>query len=229
MLAARVIRSVPAAHASAWYAEAMRLWKRGPVVFTLLALIVLAVNLLLNLLPVAGVALAQVVLPLLECGLLYACLAADRGDRPRLSHLFAFVGAPWRAQAAVVAAGLMIFGVQALVAQGFGGINLLTPANAADPISGGALVVTYAAGIAVSLPLTYVPFAALFDGAGFRRAFAQSAEAFTRNLRPLVVYGALSLALLLLGLATSGLGLLLALPWSAAASYASWKDVFDVS
>jgi hypothetical protein len=43
------------------------------------------------------------------------------------------------------------------------------------------------------------------------------------------VYGALSLALLRVGLATSGLGLLLALPWAAAASYASWKDVFDVS
>lgn len=207
----------------------MRLWKRGPVVFTLLALIILAVNLLLNLLPVAGTAVAQLVLPLLECGLLYACLAADRGGRPRLSHLFAFVAAPWRAQAAVVAAGLLIFAVQALVAQTLGGINLLTPADTGDPISGTALVGTYAAGIAVSLPVTYVPFAALFDGAGFRTAFAQSAEAFARNLRPLAVFGALSLALLLVGLATSGLGLLLALPWSAAASYASWKDVFGVA
>ena len=220
---------MPTAHATAWYAEAMRLWKRGPVVFTLLALIILAVNLLLNLLPVAGTAVAQLVLPLLECGLLYACLAADRGGRPRLSHLFAFVAAPWRAQAAVVAAGLLIFAVQALVAQTLGGINLLTPADTGDPISGAALVGTYAAGIAVSLPVTYVPFAALFDGAGFRTAFAQSAEAFARNLRPLAVFGALSLALLLVGLATSGLGLLLALPWSAAASYASWKDVFGVA
>ncbi len=220
---------MPTAHATAWYAEAMRLWKRGPVVFTLLALIILAVNLLLNLLPVAGTAVAQLVLPLLECGLLYACLAADRGGRPRLSHLFAFVAAPWRAQAAVVAAGLLIFAVQALVAQTLGGINLLTPADTGDPISGTALVGTYAAGIAVSLPVTYVPFAALFDGAGFRTAFAQSAEAFARNLRPLAVFGALSLALLLVGLATSGLGLLLALPWSAAASYASWKDVFGVA
>ena len=207
----------------------MRLWKRGPVVFTLLALIIVAANLLLSLLPVAGVAVAQLVLPLLECGLLYACLAADRGERPRVSHLFAFVAAPWRAQAAVVAAGLLIFAVQTLVAQALGDVNLLAPANNAEPISGSALVGTYAAGIAVSLPVTYVPFAALFDGAGFRHAFTQSAAAFTRNLRPLVVFGALSLALLLVGLATSGLGLLLALPWSAAASYASWKDVFGVA
>ena len=33
----------------------------------------------------------------------------------------------------------------------------------------------------------------------------------------------------MIGLATSGIGLLLALPWSAAASYAAWKDVFGVA
>lgn len=75
----------------------------------------------------------------------------------------------------------------------------------------------------------FVPFAALFDGAGFRQAFAQSATAFTRNGAPLVLFGALSFALLMLGLATSGVGLLLALPWSAAASYAAWKDIFGVA
>jgi uncharacterized membrane protein len=74
-----------------------------------------------------------------------------------------------------------------------------------------------------------VPFAALFDGADFRHAFAQSGAAFARNAMPLALYGGLSFALLLLGLATSGIGLLLALPWSAAASYAAWKDIFGVS
>jgi len=49
------------------------------------------------------------------------------------------------------------------------------------------------------------------------------------NPAPLALYGALSLALLMLGLATGGIGLLLALPWSAAASYAAWKDVFGVA
>ena len=91
------------------------------------------------------------------------------------------------------------------------------------------LVATYAAGIAVSLPLMFVPFVALFDGAGFRQAFAQSAAAFTRNGAPLLLFGALSFALLMLGLATSGVGLLLALPWSAAASYAAWKEIFGVA
>jgi uncharacterized membrane protein len=43
-----------------------------------------------------------------------------------------------------------------------------------------------------------------------------------------VIYGALSLLLVVFGLLTAGLGLALALPLWAASSYAAWKDVFDV-
>jgi uncharacterized membrane protein len=206
----------------------MRLWKRGPVVFSLLALVVLAVNLTLNLVPVVGTIVAQLLVPLLECGLLYASLAADRGDRPRMRHLLAVVAASPRAQIAVIAAGLLIFAAEAVVAQALGGINVLAPARNAESLSGGVLVAAYASGIAMSLPVMFVPFAALFDGAGFREAFAQSAATFARNAATLAWFGALSFSLLLLGLATSGLGLLLALPWSAAASYAAWKEIFAV-
>jgi hypothetical protein len=219
---------VPSSHALAWYADAMRLWKRGPWAFGGLAFVVLAANLLLGLVPVAGVALSQLLLPLLECSLLYASLAADRGDRPRMRHLIAAAGASLSALAAVIAASLLIFAAQAAVAQAIGGVNLLFPAET-QSMSGTALVATYAAGVAVSLPLSFVPFAALFDGAGFRAAFVQSAAGFARNPGPLALYGALSLALLMIGIATSGLGLLFALPWSAAASYAAWKDVFGVA
>ena len=95
-------------------------------------------------------------------------------------------------------------------------------------MSAGVLVATYAAGILASLPVMFVPFIALFDGAGLRTAFAQSFAAFARNPGPLLLFGALSFALLMLGIATSGLGLLLALPWSAAASYAARKEIFSV-
>ena len=205
----------------------MLLWKRGPLGFSALALVILAANLALALLPAAGIAIGQAILPLAECSLLYASLAADRGDRPRLRHLAAVAGASPPALVAVVVSGGLVFAVEALVAREVGGIDILSPAANAT-VSAQALVVTYAAGTLASLPLTFVPFAALFDGAPLRDAFAQSWTAFLRNLAPLAVYGALSFVLLMLGLLTNGLGLLLALPWSAAASYAAWKDIFDV-
>lgn len=220
---------MPVQHAFDWYRDAMRLWKRGPLGFCGLALVILVANIALSLVPVAGVVLAQLLLPLIECSLLYASLAADRGDRPRLRHVVAVAGAPLRAQAAIIAAALIVFGAEAAIANAVGGFNMLAPANNADSISGATLVVTYAAGILVSLPVTFVPFAVLFDGERFRDAFAQSGAAFARNVPPLVLYGVLSFALLMIGLATSGVGLLLALPWSAAASYAAWKDIFGVA
>ena len=127
---------MPANHALEWYADAMRLWKRGPATFCALALIVLVANLALNLVPVVGMVLAQVLLPLLECALLYASLAADRGDKPRFAHLVTVAGAAPAALAAVIGAGLIVFAVEALVAQAVGGINMLSPAGNTASISG---------------------------------------------------------------------------------------------
>lgn len=207
----------------------MQLWKRGPAVFTVLALVMLACNLALNLVPIVGIVLAQLLLPLLECGLLYACLAADRGEPPRLRHLFGVAAAPARALLAVIAASLVIFAVESIVAQLLADVNMLTNAGQnSDAMSPSVLIATYAAGIAASLPVMFVPFIALFDGASPRAAFGQSMAAFARNPGPLLAFGALSFVLLVLGIATSGLGLLLAFPWSAAASYAAWKEIFTV-
>jgi hypothetical protein len=107
------VRAVPARRALDWYADAMRLWRRGPATFSGIALVILGGNIALAFAPLAGILLAQVLLPLLECGLLYASLAADRGERPRLRHLIAIAGAPPRALAAVVAAGVIVFATEA--------------------------------------------------------------------------------------------------------------------
>ena len=224
----RVARSVGTDRAFHWYREAMRLWRRGPGMFAVLALAVLAGEIALALIPVVGSLIAQLVLPLVACGLLYASLAADRGDRPRLAHLAAVLGAPPQAMVGVVAAGLVVFAGEAIVARVLGGANLLDPFARDASLAPSTMLAIYVVGIAVSLPVTFVPFAVLFDGAGVAEAFTESWQGFARNLAPMLLYGVLSLALLVLGWATYGVGLVLALPWWAASSYAAWKDVFAV-
>ena len=128
--------------------------------------------------------LAQVLLPLLECGLLYASLAADRGEPPRLRHLIAIAAAPPRALAAVVAASLVIFAVESIVAQAFGDINLLAPAErrridvgrrARRDLRRRHPRVAAASCSCRSSRCSTAP--------GFATAFAQSVAAFTRNRR----------------------------------------------
>ena len=223
---ARQPRAVPARHAFAWYAEAMRLWKRGPATFAGLAFVTLALTILLEPVPVAGLVASNLVAPLVATGLLYASLAADRGDAPLMRHAIAAFSAGPGAQAAVILSGLAAFAAEAWTAWALRGINLLLPtANAADlPLR--VIAAIYAAGVLASLPLTFVPFAALFEGKGIRDACAVSMRAFVRNVAPLLLYAAMSFALLFLALATFGVGLILVLPWIAAASYAAWKDIF---
>jgi uncharacterized membrane protein len=221
-------RRVPALRALAWYAESMRLWKKDPATFAALAFVTLVVSIAFEPVPILGFIASNVIAPLIATSMLYASLAADRGDRPRLRHVVAPFAAPAGAQATVVVAGLITFAAEAGSAWQLADANLFMPMREAASLPMQDVVVIYVAGIAASLPLTFVPFAALFDGEGLRRAFATSARAFSRNVPALALYAGISLLLLLLGLATMGVGLVLVMPWMAAASYAAWKDIFGL-
>jgi len=224
--ASRAPRTVPAANALKWFAEAMRLWKRGPMTFGLMGFAVLVASVVAEPVPVLGFIVSNVVAPLLSCGLIYASLAADREGRPRLVHLVAVFAAPLSAQWAVIAAGLVVLVAESAVAWGLADVNLLLPMASAETPSGRAIAGIYAFGALASMPVTFVPMAALFDGEDVRHAFALSLRAFRMNVPALLLLAVYSYALLLLGLATMGIGLVLALPWIAAASYAAWKDIF---
>lgn len=222
----RVPRAVPAKHALLWFSEAMRLWKRSPVTFSLMALLILVVTVLPEPVPVLGFVTANVVAPLLSCGLLYASLAADRQGKARLVHLFAVFAAPLPAQWAAVAAGLVVLVAESIAAWTMAEVNLLLPLPDASNLPPEVIIGIYAVGVLASLPVTFVPMAALFDGEDLRSAFALSFRAFRANLGGFLALAAYAFVLLMLGLATTGVGLVLALPWIAAASYAAWKDIF---
>ena len=219
---------MPAKHALEWFAEAMRLWKRGPWPFSAIALVVLVVSVMLSPVPIAGFVAANVIAPLLATGFLYASLAADRGDRPRVAHLVAVFAAPLRAQLAVVAAGLAVGAAETLAAWYIANINLLMPLEDAADLPATAIIAIYATGVLVSLPVTFVPMAALFDGEGIGDAFSLSIRAFAMNVPAFALFAGISFVLLLIGLATNGIALILALPWLAASSYAAWKDIFGL-
>jgi len=204
----------------------MRLFKRSPLMWCVLGLIVIASQLLLDLIPGIGTAIAKVVVPVIECGLLIGAVAVDRGAPLSIRVAFVPFSARPSALAAIVVSALLIFAVEALAAYQFAGINLLE-SSADEPMLGMmALTVIFVAGTVVSLPLMFVPFAALFDEASFTRAFATSIRAFALNVLPLLVFGALSLVLVIIGLLCFGFGLIAVIPLVSAASYAAWKDIY---
>lgn len=226
---ARAPRVVAGDRALVWFGEAIRLWRQRPGVFSLMAVLVLVASLAFDAVPIAGLLASNVVAPLLACGFLYGALAADGGDRPRVAHLAAVFTAPPRAQFAVVAAALAVTLIEAAVAWLVAGVNLLASAPDTSNLSPPLVLVIYAAGIVVSMPVQFVPMAVLFDGEAPASAFASSLRGCFMNPRTMLALALYSYALLMAGLVTMGVGLVLGLPWIAMASYAAWKDIYAVA
>lgn len=224
---ARAPRAVAGNRALVWFGEAIRLWKVRPIVFSVMALVVLAASIAFDALPVAGFVSSNVIAPLLACGFLYGSLAADTGQKPRLAHLFTIFTAPPRAQLAVIAAGFIVTLIEAAVAWSLAEVNLFTGSQAGD-LTPATVLAIYAVGIVASMPVQFVPMAVLFDGERPLAAFASSARACFMNPRPMLLLALYCYALLMTALATMGVGLVLALPWIAIASYAAWKDIYGV-
>ncbi len=221
-------RIVPWRHAMAWYEEAMRLFKRSPASWAALAVVTIAAEFALRAVPRLGPLLSEVIAPLVGCGLIYAAAATDHGTAPSLRHALKAFRAPAGALFAVIASALVTFAAQAFAGWWVAGANLLDAASVAADLSPAALLGIYTIGILASLPIMFVPFHALLEHVAPGAAFAASWNAFGLNTGPLLAYAAASLVLLGFGIATMGLGLVLALPLWAASSYAAWKDIFGI-
>jgi len=218
-------RARPALQALSWFESAMRLFKLAPGRWCILGAVTLASKLALELVPGIGRAAAEVIIPVVECGLLIGAAALDRGSPLELRYAVAAFRARPAALAAIVVSSLVVSAAEFGVAYGLAGVNLF--ADPADPdLTSGVLLVVIGTATLVSLPLVFVPLSALFEGTGFARAFARSLTGFALNAAPLLIFGALSLALTLVGLLTFWIGLIAVFPLVAAATYAAWKDIY---
>lgn len=218
-----------AVRAFAWYEEAMRLFKRAPLNWCLLGFVTLATELTLQFVPGIGIAASKVIVPVVECGMLIGAAAVDRGAALEIRVAVAVFGASPGALAAIVGSALLIFGAEALAGYALAGVNLLAPAGEEIALEASTLVAVFAIGTAVSLPLLFVPFAVLFEHLPFGRAFARSVHGFASNVVPLSLFGVLALALIVVGLLSYGVGLIAVFPLLSAASYAAWKDIYEVT
>jgi len=217
--------AVPLTHAFTWFEDAMRMFKRAPLRWCALGCITLACELLLDLLPGIGVAAANVIVPVVECGMLLGAAAVDRGAPLEIRYAVAAFRAPPAALAAIVLSALWVFAIEAFVAYATTGANLLVDPTGARIAPADLLVVVAAASLA-SLPLLFVPLAVLLQDAAFGRAFATSVRAFALNVGPLLLFGLLSLGLIVVGLLAFGVPLIAIFPILASANYAAWKDIY---
>lgn len=221
-------RAVPSTQVFRWFEEAMRLFKRAPLIWCALGVITLASDFVLSALPGVGVAAAKVISPVVECGLLIGAAALDRNQSLRVRHALAAFSAPPGALAAIVVSSLLVLAAESATAYALADVNLLSSATDEESLSSSVQLALLTVGTATTLPVAFVPFAALFEGAGFLRAFNRSIDGFLLNIGPLLLFGACALVLVLLGLLSFGILLIAVLPLISTATYAAWKDIYAV-
>src|SRR2546421_9918607 len=130
-LASSLPRAVPAASALTWFEAAMRMFKRSPMLWCALGFITLASKVALELIPGIGRAASEVIVPVIECGLLIGAAELDRGRPLAIGHAFAAFRAPPRALAAIVVSALLVSAAETATAYALAGVHLL-----ADPPDG---------------------------------------------------------------------------------------------
>ena len=100
-------RAVAIERAFAWYATALKTFKRSPFVWCSLALITLLAEILQMLIPGIGSAISEVLTPVIASGMLIGARALDQGEKLTIAHSFAAFRAPARALACIIVSALI--------------------------------------------------------------------------------------------------------------------------
>lgn len=242
------LRTVKAGRGWTWIAEGIRLFLRKPI-SSIVTLAILFIGMkLVGRLPVLGL-VAMLLMPVFLAGLMDGCRAVDQGRPLMLSYLVK--GFSRNAGWLVTLGGVYVIGnvFIIMIVAGLGGDAFLAIAKvltrggpvtpqAAEEMQAAMLTVTKAAliGSLASLPLMmalwFAPLLTYFDDVRPLRSLQASFVACFRNTLPMLVYGLILFAALMvliplgIRLGIYDLGLWLIAPALLPSIYASYKDIF---
>lgn len=233
-----IIRSVPPGRGWQWIVEAFALFRRNPLIWLVLNLILLAIGWVLGKVPVVGSYVLYLLAPLFLAGIMTACRDLESGGDIEIGHLFR--GFRQNTTQLVTLGGVHLVGQVVIsglmlsiggpefreIAQGgqMGNPAAISP-EARDRILL-ALLVSLSLYLPLALAVWFSPaLAILNDQPGFR-AIVFSLIAGLRNLLPFLVYSLASTVLLVLAVLPFGVGLVLWLPVMVLTMYTSYRDVF---
>lgn len=230
-------RALEAGRGWQWIVDGFELFRRSPLVWIVLTLVMVLLWLASLMIPVLGPLLFNLFSPVLFAGLMIGCRALERGEPLEIGHLFA--GFREQAAALVTVGGVYLVGtivVLGLVVLSAGGSMM--PAVAPKPgtdleVMGAAarsFALALAVGAAAYVPLLmlvwFAPPLIVFQRIAPVDAMKLSFGACWKNVLPFLVYGVSALALWILASIPFLLGLIVLVPVLICSVYASYRDVF---
>jgi hypothetical protein len=230
----RDARVVPASRGWAWISEGFSLFRRQPLTWVLLTVVLVALLIVSGLIPFFGGIVAQLLMPVFTAGLMLGCRQLEEGGELTVGSLFAgFSARPARLiglGAVGLAAAVLIFVVVGVTFGLGAGAMIGAPSRAIDPEEALSMVlgtlVAVAAGLPVYMAMWFAPALIVLNGLSIGEAIRASFVACARNVLPFLVYGVALLVLMIVALIPLGLGLLVLLPLLFTSVYASYRDAF---
>jgi len=231
-------RQVGARRGLDWLVQGFALFRRNPLLWVALFSAYLLMGTILSMVPVLGPILLNLVAPVFVAGFMIGCRALDRGGDLEISHLFA--GFRQHAAQLITIGGIYMVGIIIIVGIMFLGTDqaALQAAMTGERMSaeetravlGERFLLTSLIGLLLLVPLVmaywFAPVLAAFHGLSGPAAMKESFSACLRNIGPFLIYGVVSMVLLVVAAIPFGLGLLVMIPTMIASLYMSYKDVF---
>ncbi|MCU0756966.1 MAG: hypothetical protein MUE46_17960 [Xanthomonadales bacterium] len=205
-------RTVDAGRPVEWIKSAFATFMKAPLPFVVMTVVIIAIGLVANLIPVLGAAVAGALSVYWVAGFQYAARKIESGGRAEIPDLFVGLSGDRMVPLAYVAAVP-------------GGVNLLFGLlGLGMPILAG--LMSLPAGILVWLIIYFAVPRVLFDRVEPVAAMQQGVQASLANIVPLIVVTVLNVALLIAGTLALLIGLLVALPVMFLGSYYGYRDVY---
>ncbi len=230
---------VSPAHGWQWIATAFALFRKNPLIWIILHLLMMLIGFALGMLPVIGPSLFYLLTPLFLGGLMCAAKDLESGKKIEIAHLFRgfhhntsnliAVGGVYMIGELVISGLMKYLGGAELAAVMEAGIEGIDPASVTPEVASRMLMVMMV-GLTLFVPLImatwFSPTRVMLDNQQPFAAMGESVRACLRNMPAFLIYGAWSVLLLIAALMPFGIGLALWIPVMVLSTYTSYRDVF---
>lgn len=233
-------RTVGAARGASWVSEAWPLFSGGIGIWIGMTLIASLISMALSMVPLLGIA-AGLLMPFFMAGWAVGCERMRVDGEVRFEDLFAgfsehfaplaIAGVIYLAAnlvAMLIAGGLMAITIGGAFALGGMGADAQSAVLETGFIIGILLgsLVTLAISIPVIMLIWFAPTLIVLNNVAPVDALKMSFMGCLKNILPFLLYGVVTLAMVIGGMLALLIGLLFVIPWIACSNYSAYRDIY---
>ena len=229
-------RQVAAGQGWQWIVEGFDLFKKSPIIWIVLFIVLVLIAVVLNFIPILGPLVFYILSPVFLGGLMIGCQAQQNGEELEIAHLFAgfkkntnsliVLGGVYLVGSVIIFFVMFVLGGGAMLGLMRGGqpdIAALTTAMSGALL---AILIGLALYVPLAMALWFAPALVIFNDMQPVPALKSSFDACLKNIIPFLVYGIAFLVLAIIASIPLFLGFLVLMPVIFTSVYTGYRDIY---